>query len=189
MICNMDCFNCIYPDCINNGRETKSERTMKKVDKEKKKDSYYQRNREKCLAKVKEYRSKHSEWVKEYQKEYYRRNAEEKKEYRKRRYRELSKNPEYLENHRKRCENYRRKKRLEKEMLAYDVLKNATANMRTAAGSLEDADVLAHCLTITIDRWCADRGKDTAESIRIAREVMDNLVEQREANKQRKEVI
>lgn len=27
-ICNMDCFNCIHPDCINNSRMTREENAM-----------------------------------------------------------------------------------------------------------------------------------------------------------------
>ena len=159
MICNMDCFNCPFPDCINDGKETKSERTMKKVDKEKKKDSYYQRNREKCIAKVKEYRSAHSERVKEYQKEYYRRNAEEKKLYAKKHHQELSKNPEYVEKKWKKSELYYAKKREErrlKELTDYDKERNAIHIINPAIQYL-DKDLLAHALTIIIDKYCSDR--------------------------------
>lgn len=112
MICNMDCFNCIFPDCINNGRETKSEKQMKNDLKQKTfKETYYERNREILLKKAKEYNATHREERKKYYKEYYRRNAEEKKEYRRIHHIEMSANPEYVEKNRKRCAEYRRRKK------------------------------------------------------------------------------
>ena len=180
LICDMDCFNCKYPDCINNSRETKAERRMKETEKPKKKSTYYERNRERILAKQKKYNSEHRAERREYEREYYRQNSEEKKEWQRNYHRERSKDPEYVEKNRKRCAVYREKERLKKEMYQYELMQKATYGMRTAAGVLEEKDSFIHCLTITIDRWCADRGKDDNERVKIAREVMDNFVQQRE---------
>lgn len=112
MICDMDCFNCIFPDCINNGYETKKEKAIKNNLKTKSyKQTYYARNREVRLEKQKEYNNTHREERLKYYKEYYRKNAETKKEYRRLHHIEMSTNPEYVEKNRKRCEEYRRRKR------------------------------------------------------------------------------
>ena len=180
MICDMDCFNCKYPDCINNSRETKAEKQMKETEKPKKKSTYYERNRERILAKQKKYNSEHRAERREYEREYYRKNSEEKKERQRQYNKEKSNDPEFKAKVKKRNTAYREKVRLRRDMFQYEMMKEATYGMRTAAGVLEEKDSFIHCLTITIDRWCADRGKDDNERVRIAREVMDNLVQQRE---------
>lgn len=68
--CNMDCFNCIHPDCINNVALTKKQEeyfankncgvvtnTCEKKTKDMKEYQrrYYQQNREKLLRRSKEY--------------------------------------------------------------------------------------------------------------------------------------
>lgn len=93
MKCNMDCFNCPYPDCINDGRQSFTEkmmlaascvdsaahRHMKLEPKEQKKRDYYR---------------DHLDYFREYQKRYYREHKEKyaptdaKRAYRRKYYRE-----------------------------------------------------------------------------------------------------
>ena len=80
--CDMDCFHCVYPDCINDEDEKSLERKMKDVEVRKKAEymkEYYRRNREKRIGYQKEYVKNHVEEFRIYQAKYYQENKERKK--------------------------------------------------------------------------------------------------------------
>lgn len=68
MKCNMDCFNCIYPDCIIDEKDIQVEKRTQ--------SSYYELNREKCLARSNEYNRTHREQRREYDRKRYEKNRE-----------------------------------------------------------------------------------------------------------------
>ena len=89
-VCNMDCFNCIHPDCIYDGdASSKESQEAKKRDAEVHKKAkecagaatYYERNREKILEKHKVYRATHKEEIKARRKGEYQRNREQRLQY------------------------------------------------------------------------------------------------------------
>lgn len=185
MKCNMDCFNCPYPDCWKDKRVLKEPK--KRGRKKSLEGSYYDRHKEERRAYQNEYNASHRKERRAYQTEYYKNNTEYAKEYSKKHYRKLCENPEFVEQRRKEAEEKRRKARLQKEMFTYDLLKTATRNMLSAAGTLDSRDLLVHVLTIVIDRWTYDRGKDTNYAIGIADDVLDVLIEQKNAQKGEKD--
>lgn len=71
MKCNMDCFNCIYPDCILDEKDIQVEKRNS--------CTYYEMNRDKCLAKAKEYGRTHRDQKREYDKKRYAENREQMK--------------------------------------------------------------------------------------------------------------
>ena len=77
MMCNMDCFHCPYPDCTNNSMETKKEKAMRVETENKSRQlRWYYANREKVLARQKEYNDAHKEERSAYHKKYYEKNRE-----------------------------------------------------------------------------------------------------------------
>lgn len=103
-ICNMDCFNCLFGDCIND------EITDEEVVSDKQAGvSYYSANKYRILKRAKEYRENNLEKVKSQERACYQRHKEEyrakKVEANRNRYWD---NPE--EARRKKREYYRRKK-------------------------------------------------------------------------------
>lgn len=113
MICNMDCFNCKYPDCINDNPPTENtdeyvlpDKTLKQRIKNRdrmrtvRRDNpnynkeYYQRHREEEIKRSSEAKRKNREYYNAYQRERYARNREEmcrkRREYRARKKAEVS---------------------------------------------------------------------------------------------------
>ena len=88
MICDKDCFNCKYPDCIATDYSPKKEEYRKQ---------YYQENKEKIAEKSRQYREKNKEIIAECQRRYYERNKRKKAEYQ-RRYRQEHKEKGKVEN-------------------------------------------------------------------------------------------
>lgn len=110
MICNMDCFNCVYPDCINNGYATEKEIAMS--EEKKCKPTYYEKNREHCLKVVHEYQDKNREKLREYSREYYKKHSARKKAYARNRYDEVKDEEWYKEQQRKKAhDQYIRRKK------------------------------------------------------------------------------
>lgn len=75
-ICNYDCFNCIYDDCINDSLSYNDYKQSKALDKESKQvtgkvaETYYERNKERIRMQRKQYYKKNKEKVLQYHKEY-----------------------------------------------------------------------------------------------------------------------
>lgn len=110
MICNMDCFNCPYPDCINNGYATAKEIAIGDV--EKSTSTYYSKNKEHCLKVVREYQDRNREKLREYSREYYQKHKKSKKEYQKNRYNTLKDEEWFKEQNKKKAhEQYIRRKK------------------------------------------------------------------------------
>ena len=99
--CNMDCFNCPYPDCINNEIESGKEMAMRHRSRNTSKTSkylenraeilakaksYYQRNKEARIAYQRAYNAEHYEQVKERSRVYQAEHRAERREYERKRY-------------------------------------------------------------------------------------------------------
>lgn len=106
MVCNMDCFNCKFSDCINDELEPAPEKRDRIP------GSYYDRNRDERIAYQKKYNEEHKEEQKKYQMEYYKRHSDKKKEASKDNYqlRKL-KDPDFLKRERERNRILRERKR------------------------------------------------------------------------------
>ena len=72
MICNFDCFNCVYDDCINDRCSYSQEYYDKNRDKIiVHQREYRKKNRDKSSAYQREYRQKNKDKILDYQREYY----------------------------------------------------------------------------------------------------------------------
>ena len=79
--CDMDCFNCKFDDCM------KSYSPPEDLDKRREYDlKYYQENREKIIARSKEWADSHKEQKRASSRRYYQRNREELQRKRRERY-------------------------------------------------------------------------------------------------------
>lgn len=76
-MCNMDCFNCVLPDCTNNSMETRKEKNMRTIAERTTKQQYYCDNREEILARQKKYYDEHKAERSAYYKEYYKKHRKE----------------------------------------------------------------------------------------------------------------
>lgn len=84
MICDEDCFNCKFPDCIW-GKSQKHSQTNKKAECQKR---YYERNKEKIAERYKRYYERNKEKIAEYQKQYREKNKAKIAEYQRQYYQE-----------------------------------------------------------------------------------------------------
>ena len=87
-VCDRDCFHCIYEDCVLDERPSGEEAQMLRAidrglktagttdEKKLKRRKYYEANRERILAQMKEYRKEAGNRISESQKLYYRENRE-----------------------------------------------------------------------------------------------------------------
>lgn len=87
-VCDRDCLNCIYPDCIlDEGPDASEYRAMAEMDRElfrsykqkkvaAQKKAYYEANREKVAAQQKAYREANREKVAAYMRDWRRKRAE-----------------------------------------------------------------------------------------------------------------
>lgn len=133
MICNYDCFNCKYSDCIASDTITQEERktinARNNTDKEykhseksrKARRRYYREHIDSAREYQKKYQKDHEEELREYRKKYYQNHKDEWKprklteEQRKRKYEQAKKHrqrPEVKEQRRLYQIEYRRKKKL-----------------------------------------------------------------------------
>lgn len=65
MKCNLDCFNCLFPDCFN---DVQDQREYKKA--------YYLKHREEMIARAKKWNAEHPEQCREKNRKYYQKNRE-----------------------------------------------------------------------------------------------------------------
>lgn len=104
-VCNMDCFHCKFPDCINDDPETPAERKARR------KDSYYDSHRHERIVYQQKYVEDHREEFLSYQKEYYRRHSIRKRQASRERYQKLkAEDPDFLKKERERQKAYRERK-------------------------------------------------------------------------------
>ena len=88
-ICNYDCFNCVYDDCINDSLTYNDYKQSKALDKESKQvagkvaETYYERNKERIRMQCKQYYQKNRGKVLQHNKEYYKKNKEKVLQYHK----------------------------------------------------------------------------------------------------------
>lgn len=80
-ICNMDCFNCPFEDCINDKNAENRVRYWNDVGESRRKarEMYY-KNRDRALASQKKYDDAHREKIREYHRNYFYENKERRKE-------------------------------------------------------------------------------------------------------------
>ena len=82
-ICNGDCFNCVYGDCIYD--DEIDEKKAKRRDTQRR---YYEKNKERWQAYKREWYEKNKEHCREQKREWYRKNREKKLAYNKQHYEE-----------------------------------------------------------------------------------------------------
>ena len=83
-VCNKDCFACPFPDCINDAMDREDMQESVRLDRQlcskggkSAKDTYYERNREKVLAKSRAYYAANREKISARKQAYYITNRDE----------------------------------------------------------------------------------------------------------------